>query len=673
MSSIRTRQSALAASSSINAVLSVLNGTTPQNSGVSINASFTTNPFEFVMGVLEPIVGYDKIVSYLSEIIVYGLPALELAAKTALIVSLKDLFSCSVNPIISYDMINNGVVLDLATVDLLGILRHCPIAKENEERKINGQFFYSDVENYTIPDEVVNSKDLNAVIWFTKNRANDRTVWYGSTSQDEEHEELTLTTKPRISDGIITMEYEEAASNLTDSQDNLYRTQVPHGNCLHIFLGNTKGITSSPEPSSEELNARMKNFQDLEKKVMGIVTQLTVAQDTTTDFIEQSEIQNQIDLGNTILNAIKDNVPISEALPNMLVNEQNGKRFVTIGERLVFIDEYTYTHSANDLSEESKTIEIEKLERMEGYLFRTPEQNYYYHKTLFEFNTDFIMSVKLFDSKVIASQIIDILTGCFSTTVNLSFEERLIRNEVEKILKKIIETNDTTISDCFFSFGNDEYNQLMEDTENERIGRYTGDDYAYGTKIDYDTIYEELNKISSSATQSEEITNIKGVLNEIARTIKPEIYTTSDEWAFDVEFFNNILRGVALSMVYQIISPKIYLLMAVNLNIMGRNPNFDLLGFIKSFKALIVSTIRGITDEIMTQLRAWLMSLIGDLMQRVSGKLLAEQAYYYIRLLTRTMSYLQGFGTGNLNWNMGDVDYADIYEQETNNEANNEC
>ena len=242
--SSKTRQGVESVSSSINAMLSVLNGVTPLSVEKTASGySITLNPFQFIVSLLHRVAGYDRVVAFLSEVVVYGLPVLEDSLKIALVESLKDLFSCSVNPIIGATLINEGVVLDLSTIDLMNIMNRCPLGTEGELFKTNGSFFYFDVDRFTIPDQLERCKDLNAVIWYVKHRATDRTVWYGYEHQDEEHERLSARTGklaptlPAEKDGVITMEFSEKASGLTDSVGNPLSVQVPHGNCLHLSWG----------------------------------------------------------------------------------------------------------------------------------------------------------------------------------------------------------------------------------------------------------------------------------------------------------------------------------------------------------------------------------------------------------------------------------------------------
>lgn len=679
----KSRQNADSVSNSITAVLSILNGNTPINIKDSKEFSITLNPFTFIMGILQPIVGYDEIVNFLSELNVYGLPMFEDAVKITLIQSLKDLFSCSVNPIINEELIRNGVVLDLKSIDLLNIMNRCPLDKENNIKKINGGFFYFDVDNYTVPDQLIRCKDLNAVIWYVKHKATDRTVWYGYETQADEHPSLLLNSQPCLEDGVITMEYNDKASQLRDSQNNPMRVQVPYDNCLHVFLGNTKGVATNislvqdSETISSDTETLITNTQEfqsllttLEETLGELKTELT----NSETIEEKAEIQCEINLCEMVMNGVNNDMSVSEILPNLLIDSNTGKYYFTLQDKKISISEYVYTHKISDLVSDNQALitNINAYTENPDLQYRNPEDNYYYHKTLFEFNTDYVMSVKFFDSKVVAAQIVDILTGCFAFSLNISFEERLIQNEVEKILTKVLENNDVTINDCFFSFTNDDYNLMLDETEKERLGEYTGDDYAYGTKIDYDTIYNELNQVSSSATLSEQVSTITRTMNAISRSLTPEMYSDEKEWELNFNFLNNLLKGLTLSLVYNIVSPKIYMLMAINLKIMGRDPNFDLSKFIELFKTLLVSVVRGIANKIMGQMKEWLLSLISDLVKRLADRLMFEQAEYYTRLLMKCMMAFRMYWSGE-NWNMANVEYADIYCDDNVEVGNTTC
>ena len=70
----------------------------------------------------------------------------------------------------------------------------------------------------------------------------------------------------------------------------------------------------------------------------------------------------------------------------------------------------------------------------------------------------------------------------------------------------------------------------------------------------------------------------------------------------------------------------------------------------------------------MSQMSEWLVSLVKELVQRLADRLLLEQAQYYMQLL---MSCMRAFRLmwGEEDWNMADVEYADIVSTNTTNSA----
>ena len=106
----------------------------------------------------------------------------------------------------------------------------------------------------------------------------------------------------------------------------------------------------------------------------------------------------------------------------------------------------------------------------QGASYRKLSENYYYRRTMLEFNTDYVMSLRLFDSKVIAAQVLDAITGLLSINIDLSYKQQLIRNEIKKMVSMVVKSDDAVISDCFFSFSNDDYNSMLEKAEMNKMG-----------------------------------------------------------------------------------------------------------------------------------------------------------------------------------------------------------
>ena len=190
----------------ISGALTVLNNY-PQLNDSNFSVSMNAKPFDFIMRILYHLVGYDKIVEFVSKLLVYELPVIEYAVKTYLLTQLKLMFSCTMNPFISYDLIRYGVVFDLKTVDLMNILRFSPLDNTIE-----------------IPDDLMYAEDFNAFLWYASHRRiGEREVWYGykrNPLKDENGVKVhkSINQKQTKKDGIITLEYNGRSSGLSDAE-----------------------------------------------------------------------------------------------------------------------------------------------------------------------------------------------------------------------------------------------------------------------------------------------------------------------------------------------------------------------------------------------------------------------------------------------------------------------
>jgi hypothetical protein len=333
----------------------------------------------------------------------------------------------------------------------------------------------------------------------------------------------------------------------------------------------------------------------------------------------------------------------------------------------MWFDNSVYNTTMDSLSNQKK-VKYNSIATTTTNNYRPVEYNYYYHRTLFEFNTDYLMSLKLFDEKTLAAQLLDALSGCITLGLNLSVEERMVQNEVRRMVENVLNSNDTTVNDCFFTFSNEAYDDLLNRSELQRVGLYVSPDGAVGGPLNPEEIMASINALSPNATHEQIQSAIADSLNVLSAAITPEY----GQYEYDVDvnlranFINNLLDTLAYVIVLSVLSPKLYLLMAVNLKIMERDSNFDLATYIESNRNLIVGVIRTIRDEILTLFENWLKEIIGELAMKLATKLTLEQLQYYLRLLASCIRCLSLFGIGGgagLPWNMADVQYADIYEQ----------
>lgn len=648
---------------SIDAVMSILDKYPELSNGntyLSVNTS--TNPFEFLMDCFKGTVGYDVLIDIISTFISTELPALEVAVKGVLLTNIKNLLTCSLNPFITDDILREGIVFDLSQIDITDKLRYSPISQK-------GKYYYfgcskcetaMDVRDTctkksnlfkntlggfvpTYTNSESEDSDFDCLLWYMKNRATKREVW----SRDPNEEPKTVAEKENKKDGIVTLEFNESSRSIKNAEGQPSFLQTPYLNVLHVFIGNAQEIMGN-------------NYKSYENELSDIERQL-------------KEINKEIDKGQKLINKVDDNLAkIDEQLKNNEIEYDDYRRqYGLLSDKLT-----KYENNMDNLEcerrilYEKKAKSLQKLKNAsQDKVYRKIDTNYYYQKTLIEFNTDYVNSLRLFDSKVVAARLIDSLTGLLSIDLDLSYKQLLIRNEINKMVSAVIESDDAVVNDCFFSFSNNDYNSMLQKSEYNKMGLYSSDGTnTSGVTIDADSLLQKLNGIDASATKEEINTIIKGSITELSKQLSKVDYLETDQLNFglQINFIEKLMNNLANVIVQSILSPKVYLLILINLKLLGQDVNFNLEGFIEKFKQLITSLLRAIRDYLINYLVDKLMSILSDLVKEIAIRMNIEQAQYYARLLKKLIDCIKSKGNG-MDFNIDNVDYADIYQQEAEN------
>lgn len=296
------------------------------------------------------------------------------------------------------------------------------------------------------------------------------------------------------------------------------------------------------------------------------------------------------------------------------------------------------------------------------------KKNYYRKRTLIQFNYDYVSSIKLFDSKVVAAQLLDKLTNALSIDMSLTFNQQLIKYEVSEIVKSVVETDDSEVSDCFFTFSNEKYNSMLEKAELVHAGLFSiNGEQNNSITINPEDILNSLNGISEAASLEEQKTIIEGALTEISKTLSTTYEDEKNNLNFNVQmnFINNIINELTSVIVSSLISPKLYLLLAINFKLMGIPGMPDVKSFIAMSKNMLIQIIRMIRDLIIKFLLDYLMELLQPLIEMLSAKMVVESVQYYKTLIEQLIKACRLKRGGTQDWNMDNVDYADIIQTET--------
>ena len=644
---------------------------------------YLNDPISFLVELFKSTAGYNVLIRIIANFIAKFLPAVEIAVKTLLITKLKDIISCSVNPFLTDDILKNGITFNISEIDLIDTFRYSPF-----DKKI-GQFYYFGVfekEKYydeqngqikersvpIMPDDLIKCDDMNALLWYMINRANKRYVWKPTKYRHDDefradYPHVDEGQKLKKEDGIVTFEFHEKSTNLVDAYGNDYLQQTPYNNVLHVFIGD---VREKSTPLMQQVVEQQKQQAENEK--------------------EQEILKDKIENKQTEIDLFKQNfIELDEALASgELNNEEYAKQLKKLNKKLKKLE-----NDLNDLLVLQKKIYAAKhrfeheIANIKSQLAATRDQyfpflnsgdhrNYYYGRTLIEWNIDYIWSLKLFDAKSLTARLLDCLTGMLTIDLNLSYKQQLIKNEVTKMVKMISESDDIVVSDCFFTFSNDDYDAMSRQAELRKAGLLTfnGDELS-AVKINAQDILSSLNEIDDSASEEKIQSIIEGSLTEISKQLTNTNYEMNDKVNFGIQmnFIENILNNLAYTLVMSVLSPKVYLLLLINLKIIGRESNFNLEEFLGQYKQLIADLIRSIRDQLLEYLQRELMIIIGDLVKELTVKLSLEQAKYYTRLIKKLIDCFKRRKSNiNFDFNIDDVDYSDIYE-EIEKPKNDEC
>lgn len=293
-------------------------------------------------------------------------------------------------------------------------------------------------------------------------------------------------------------------------------------------------------------------------------------------------------------------------------------------------------------------LDIRKKDKKTGE--KKPHEQYvtlWMNSTVFEFNFEYIWYTKLFDTKTIVSRIIYALFQTIKATeFTFSVEEELIKGEVRNLVEEVITMEDTEIDDCFLRFSNRDYDVMLEEAKeryNGKIKIADDEDAAIEPGVTMEELSSMIESIDAATTPDEQKTIIKNVFTKFAYTGGTED-SAKDNFSFSMSntIIEKLLNELSVQLVLSILSPKIAVLFKINSEVMGDisewdendKMKFDGWGdFIKNFKNMLFQVILEIKEIIVQMLLSYVMRQITPLLQLYAMKLIKEAINDYRKLI----------------------------------------
>ena len=312
-----------------------------------------------------------------------------------------------------------------------------------------------------------------------------------------------------------------------------------------------------------------------------------------------------------------------------------------------------------------------------------------FNKTLFEFDYDYISSIKIYDSKVLLSSIMRALANLSidaALSLKTSESKEMIRGIVQNIVTDVINEQEILDIGEYFSFSNEQYDEMLRYSQSNIQANFSD-----SSEDELVFALSQAGNSSLSTSQQQSAVTYAITIATSATTAAQngiageERYLFADGGIF--KYIIEMLKTTVTELIMSVLSPKVAMIYAVNCYIAGDfEGKWSLSGFIKSMKNLISSIAKMILKMILDELYAFVFETLQLLIEKITVELTMERMIFYIRQLKALKALLKKAGNkiknlpllseilsavGGTNGNQSylasidDVNYADIIPEQT--------
>lgn len=686
------------------------------NYSPSLSFTLATNPIGFLLQLLEHSgVTYEQLRYFLTKFLVYTVPALEIAVKAILLTNLKKMVSCSIDPRIpeqyrkshvaplNYNTDQrHGINIDIESIDMFDKLSVSPLSDEGSEK-------YFGLEGVTDVYKFARADDFDAFLWFVIHKGNfpNSAKIDGNLTRftDNLHGNQANSVEPNDATLLmpITITYDSGATSSILPGNTFTYTGSPHiiSMCIDSTYDEEDNIVQNTlVPVSDDWNSvnwyirrkdqLWKNLgggwdavanKDENGKITG--TTVTYKKSYNRDFSKERAICNlqyidQASSDSPITGLVNNRLRFT-ILPKPLIhipNLQQGEppwRF----KRMLFDADGSYNPNGKytisgpidstdmrygdyvTINNKSGEVEVSNKKALAETLMEC-----YPGLTVYEFNYDYVMGMKLFDPKIIATQLLDSLINMrVGLNIRLDKKHKEATEEIKEIIKNIINVDDSIVSDCFYSFDNSKYERLLRRAEEKRAARQSFGNTTTNISS-YQSVRDILDEYNSNATLNEQFEVLSRTITE-ASVLLSEGSDAKDEYSIHFQFVADLIENLTMAIVYSVFSPKVLMLFQVNEIIMGGKwEAFTMRDLIKALESVIVSIINEIRDLILQELLKLLHEVLDPLIKMFTMLVISEQVEGYVSAIRSMIEDcpIIWFRLGNKyeDTKLDTVDYADI-------------
>lgn len=324
------------------------------------------------------------------------------------------------------------------------------------------------------------------------------------------------------------------------------------------------------------------------------------------------------------------------------------------------------------------------------YSANGPSTETTFNSSIYKFNRDYLNSIQILRPKLMLVGLCNYLLGfsmseALSTRVSLT--KKMIQAKLSTAIKKIIEADDMEIEDCYTTFSNEEFDEMLKDM---LLSKYDSTYYGGETnKIKKHEITDYINNINSISDNIERSENIEVITRLITQITSDPGNEASIEYGLQVSTDGNILNkliwAITMPIIESLFTPQVMLLLMTNYVMTGvvKLDNFSNndMGLILN---LLLNKILGLTKSVVKWIKDVICELLLKLyyykvephLERYTLVLASERVDAWLKLLNLALSCSMAFKykkRNKLKTTIDDVNYADITQVLTLPDNNTKC
>lgn len=687
----------------------------------SIALTFSANPIGFLIQLLKHLgVTREEIELWLTDFLISILPILETAVKAILLTNLKNMISCSVDPRIpekyrkQHKAITNyntsqeyGIDINIESIDFMDKLSINPLGEF-------GSNWYFGLEGVEDSYKFARADDMDAFLWFVIHKGkfpNSSAISQLSDIGDigGQNSKVTPTNGNGSLLSTVDVVYDKDSSSkillgntfkyqgdahvismcidrkLGDSGNTIRNTLVPvsddwssvnwyarRADQLGKNLGFGWGVNDKTGNTGYEGKGR--NFS----KERGLCN-LQYINQSSSDAPLTGLVNNKIRF--TILPKPLIHIPVlSKGEPpwrfkKMLFNDKgeydsNGKyTLVDISDS----QDLTYLDGAVKIDPKSGAVTVTDKDKVIKNLMEC-----YPGLTVFEFNYDYVMSIKLFDAKVLAHSLMESVLN-MGISVGLGVRHQEGTETIKEIIKNILESDDSEINDCYYTFDNSKYDALLRKAEEKRARQERFGNVTHETGL-FTKVKDILNEYDANAELHEQVDVLHRAITQASVTVSEGV-PDSDKFDVEFNFIFDLIEALTTAIVNGVLSPKVLMLLEINQKIMGGTwEKFTMKDLLEALRAIIMAIVKEIRDTVIQELLKLVLKALEPIIQMLASILLREQLENYadaiLEIIRNSPFIWFRFSHKYEDTKLDTVDYADIdvsHNKEGEQPSTNEC